>query len=234
MFGKPKIHVPVIMSKKAICLLSGGLDSTVTLYYARSLGYELKALTINYGQLHTVEIKMARKTAAMLGIEHYVLNISLPWKGSALLDKSLPVPQDRDTDASSDIPITYVPARNTIFLSYALSWAEVVGADVVFIGANQVDYSGYPDCREEYFRQVEEVYRLGTKAGVEGHSISIARPLIDHDKKDIVLLGQKLNVPFELTWSCYKGGDKPCNLCDSCQLRKKGFSLAGIQDPLCI
>jgi 7-cyano-7-deazaguanine synthase len=220
------------MNKNAICLLSGGLDSTVTLYYALSQGYHVRALTVHYGQLHTIEIKKAQMTAATLGIEHQILSISLPWKGSSLLDSSIVMPEMRNNPDAGDIPSTYVPARNTIFLSFALSWAEVVGAQKVFIGANQIDYSGYPDCRDEYFEQMQEVYRLGTKVGMQGDFIEICRPLIKKNKKDIILLGQRLNVDFEMTWSCYKGLQKPCNICDSCMLRAKGFEEAGLSDPL--
>jgi 7-cyano-7-deazaguanine synthase len=220
------------MSKKAICLLSGGLDSTVTLYYARSEGYNVKALSLNYGQLHAVEIKKAQKTAAFLGIEHTILSIEMPWKGSSLLDPTIDMPQNRYEFKNNEIPSTYVPARNTIFLSFALSWAEVLDADSVFIGANQIDYSGYPDCREEYLNAIQEVYRLGTKRGIQGNTIKICRPLVNLDKKGIILLGQKLNVPFENTWSCYQGGQEPCKVCDSCILRANGFKAAGIPDPL--
>jgi len=220
------------MNKKAICLLSGGLDSTVSLYYARSEGYEVKALTINYGQLHSVEIKKAQITAGLLGIEHQILEVPMPWKGSSLLDESIEMPLGRTEIAEGDIPSTYVPARNTVFLSYALSWAEASGADSVFIGANQIDYSGYPDCRKEYFAAVQEVYRLGTKVGVDGNPISIEMPLLSLNKRDIIVLGTKLSVPFENTWSCYKGGEQACGECDSCILRKKGFLDAGSVDPL--
>lgn len=217
--------------EKAIVLLSGGLDSTVTAYYAHQHGYAIKALTLNYGQLHTIEIEKARSTAQMLDIEHHVLSLSLPWKGSSLLDSSIPVPEKRE-ETAQDIPSTYVPARNTIFLSYALSWAEVAQAGSVFIGANVIDYSGYPDCRPEYFDAFQKLYVLGTKRGVEGHSITIKTPLLQMDKKQIVLLGKQCHVPFEHTWSCYKGGQTPCRVCDACILRKKGFDEAGVMDPL--
>lgn len=220
------------MNKNAICLLSGGLDSTVTLYYALANGYHVRALTVHYGQLHTIEIKKSQMTTAALGIEHQLLSVHLPWKGSSLLDTNIQMPEGCDDPSSDDIPSTYVPARNTIFLSYALSWAEVVHASAVFIGANQIDYSGYPDCRDEYFTQMQEVYRIGTKVGIQGDPIEIMRPLIKKNKKDIILLGQRLNVPFEMTWSCYKGLEKPCSLCDSCRLRAKGFQDAGLSDPL--
>ncbi len=222
----------LIMNKKGICLLSGGLDSTVSLYYARNQGYDLKALTLNYGQLHSVEIKKAQKTAALLGLEHQILEVPMPWKGSSLLDESIAMPQGRTEFEENDIPSTYVPARNTVFLSYALSWAEACGAESVFIGANQIDYSGYPDCRKEYFDAVQEVYRLGTRIGVTGKPIRIEMPLISLNKEDIVHLGLKLNVPFENTWSCYKGGELPCGECDSCVLRKKGFNSAHCIDSL--
>ncbi len=218
--------------KKAIVLLSGGLDSTVTAYYAINKGFIIKALTINYGQLHDVEISKATATADILNIEHIILPVSLPWKGSALLDKSIPLPKNRNIKSENKIPSTYVPARNTIFLSIALSWAEVVEADAIFIGANQVDYSGYPDCRKEYFQCLQDAFVLGTKKGVEGKPVQINTPLLELDKKDIILLGSKLNVPFENTWSCYNGGNVPCCSCDSCLIRKKGFREANISDPL--
>jgi 7-cyano-7-deazaguanine synthase len=226
------MHEQRIMSNKAICLLSGGLDSTVSLYYALSKGYEVKVLTVDYGQLHSVEIKKAQKTAGILGFEHKILLIPMPWKGSSLLDPSIEMPEGRTAFYDNDIPSTYVPARNTIFLSYALSWAEAVAYGAVFIGANQLDYSGYPDCRQEYFDAMRNVFRLGTKVGVTEQAISIETPLIDLNKRDIILLGSRLNVPFENTWSCYKGAETPCLSCDSCMLRAKGFLEAGIEDPL--
>jgi 7-cyano-7-deazaguanine synthase len=219
--------------KKAICLLSGGLDSTVSLYVARSEGYSPIALSIEYGQRHFREISVARAMTRKLAIPHYFAALSMPWKGSALLDAGIKLPKDRDEKTmSAEIPVTYVPGRNSVFLAMAMSCAETEKADAIFIGANAVDYSGYPDCRPEYLNVFGEAIRLGTKAGVAGWRVEIKSPLIKLSKKDIVLLGQKLGVPFETTWSCYAGDDKPCGACDSCILRAKGFYEAGIPDPL--
>ncbi len=219
--------------KKAVCLLSGGLDSTVSLYVARSEGFEVIALSIEYGQRHFREISAARALTKALVIPHYFAALSMPWKGSALLDMKLKLPKDREEKSmSSEIPITYVPGRNSVFLSMAMSCAEISNAEAIFIGANVMDYSGYPDCRPEYLKAVGEAMWLGTKAGVEGRKIEIRAPLIELAKKDIVLLGKELGVPFETTWSCYAGEDTPCGKCDSCILRSKGFREAGIPDPL--
>ena len=221
--------------KKAICLLSGGLDSTVSLYVARSDGYAPIALSIEYGQRHFREISSARALTKKLVIPHYFSALSMPWKGSALLDAKIKLPTDRDEKTmSEEIPVTYVPGRNSVFLSMAMSCAETEKAEAIFIGANVLDYSGYPDCRPEYLQAVAEAMWSGTKAGVEGRKVEIKAPLIKLTKKDIVLLGQKLGVPFETTWSCYAGDDKPCGVCDSCILRAKGFREAGIPDPLLI
>ncbi len=214
--------------KECIVLFSGGLDSTVTLYYAADKGYVPHLLTFVYGQRHIVEVERAKTIASKLGFEHRIIDISLPWKGSALLDDTIPIPENRTI--GDTIPPTYVPARNTVFLSYAFSWADVIGAEVVFIGANQLDYSGYPDCRSEYLLAMERVFKLGTKRGVDGVDIKIEAPLINLKKSGIVRLGRKLNAPLELTWSCYSGGDEPCGVCDSCILRKKGFEEAGLEN----
>lgn len=219
--------------KKAICLLSGGLDSAVSLYVARSEGYSPIALSIEYGQRHYREIASARALTKKLATPHFFAALSMPWKGSALLDSRLKLPNNRDESAmSAEIPITYVPGRNSVFLSMAMSCAEVERAEAIFIGANALDYSGYPDCRLEYLIGFAEAVRRGTKAGQEGWKIEVRAPLIRLTKKEIVLLGQKLGVPFEMTWSCYAGDDKPCLACDSCILRAKGFSEAGVPDPL--
>ncbi len=219
--------------KKAVCLFSGGLDSATALYVARSEGYELLALTIHYGQLHEREIHSAREIAAGLKIPHEIVAISLPWKGSALLDSSVPMPLRRPLEEmTQEIPSTYVPARNSIFLALASSWAETAKAEAVFIGANALDYSGYPDCRPEYLAAFEEMIRLGTKAGAEGRKIQIKAPLLRLSKKEIIQLGRRLGVPFEKTWSCYQGKGTPCGECDSCRLRAKGFEEAGLKDPL--
>ncbi|MCM8775265.1 MAG: 7-cyano-7-deazaguanine synthase QueC [Candidatus Omnitrophica bacterium] len=220
--------------RKAICLLSGGIDSTTTLYVALHDRYDVHALTIDYGQLHAKEVSCAREIAKNLGIVHYVLPISLPWKGSALLDDQIPIPKGRDrSQMAESIPSTYVPVRNTIFLSLAMSWAEAEGADVVFFGANVQDYSGYPDCRPEYLAAFTRMIWLGTKAGREGGKlISIETPLVQLSKKAIIQLGQTLKVPFEKTWSCYQGLEMPCGECDSCRIRAHGFQEAGMEDPL--
>ncbi len=219
--------------KKAVCLLSGGLDSTVSLYVARSEGYEAIALSIEYGQRHFREISAARALTKALIIPHYFAALSMPWKGSALLDLKIRLPKDREEETmSKEIPATYVPGRNSVFLSMAMSCAETSNAEAIFIGANIMDYSGYPDCRPEYLKAVGEAMWSGTKAGVEGRKVEIRAPLIKLTKKDIVLLGQKLGVPFETTWSCYAGEDSPCGTCDACILRAKGFREAGIPDPL--
>ena len=219
--------------KKAICLLSGGLDSTVSLYVARSEGYSPIALSIEYGQRHSREISFARTLTQELKIPHFIAAMSMPWKGSALLDAKIKLPKDRDEKTmSGEIPVTYVPGRNSVFISMAMSCAEAENAEAIFIGANVLDYSGYPDCRPEYLKAVVAAMWRGTKAGVEGRKIEIKAPLIKLTKKDIVLMGQKLGVPFRTTWSCYAGDDKPCGVCDSCILRAKGFREAGIPDPL--
>jgi 7-cyano-7-deazaguanine synthase len=211
------------MTKKAIVLLSGGLDSTTTLYYAISKGYECHALILDYGQRHKKEIKIAKKIASLAKVPCKVLKISLPWKGSSLLDKSVKLPDRKLSSIKNEIPSTYVPARNTIFLSFALSYAEAVGAKNIFIGANAIDYSGYPDCRPNYFKAFNKMAVLGTKA----RKIKVLTPLINMLKSDIIRLGMKLEAPLHLTWSCYKGGEKPCGVCDSCRLRMKGFDELG-------
>jgi len=218
--------------KRAVVLLSGGLDSTVVTYAALAEGYEVIALTLTYGQLHTTEIDKAKITTSKHNIEHFVVPVSLPWKGSALLDDMIPIPTGRDEDAMSDIPATYVPARNTIFLSLALSLAEVRNATAIFIGANQLDFSGYPDCRGDYFQSAQQLFDKATKQTTEGEKIKIVTPLLDMTKEDIVRFGQTLDVPFEDTWTCYVGGNAPCGTCDACVLRSKGFSAVGIQDPI--
>ena len=212
--------------KKAIVLLSGGLDSATTLYYAKDKGYKTFCLIFDYGQRHSKEIKKAVALAEYSKSEYKKVKISLPWQGSALLDKSIDLPQNRDI-FSDEIPITYVPARNIIFLSFAASYAEVVDAKAVFIGANVVDYSGYPDCRPEFYKAYQEVLKQGLKAGVEGKPIKIYTPLIKKTKAQIIKMGCKLKVPYHLTWSCYKGSKNPCGTCDSCIIRAKGFSVAG-------
>ena len=223
MSRRPKI------SPRAVVLLSGGLDSATTLYDAKSKGYRCHCLVIDYGQRHRLEIRSARAVARSARCPIQLLRIRLPWGGSALTDRRIPVPRGRSLrQMGNGIPPTYVPARNTIFLSFALSFAETIGASAIFIGANAVDFSGYPDCRPAYFRAFRQVTRRGTKAGVEGKPIKIETPLIGQTKAQIIRLGNQLEVPYELTWSCYLGGAKPCGVCDSCLLRAKGFLEAGL------
>jgi 7-cyano-7-deazaguanine synthase len=216
--------------KKAVVLLSGGLDSATALYYAVNEGFHAYCLICDYGQRHRKEIRCAEDIARRSGSVWKVIPIALPWRGSALLDPSAELPRNR-ANIPDEIPATYVPSRNTIFLSFAMSWAEVIGAEAVFIGANALDYSGYPDCRPAYFEQIGSLFEVGTKAGIEGKKIAVRSPLIDMTKREIVSLGKKLGVPFELTWSCYAGGARPCGTCDSCLLRAKGFEEAGYADP---
>ena len=219
--------------KKAVCLLSGGLDSSTALYCAMEEGFKPLALTIDYGQLHRREIESAKQIAKHLEIEHQLISIQLPWGGSALIDPNIPIPVSRNlNEMTREIPVTYVPARNTIFLSLAASFAETRSAQAIYIGANALDYSGYPDCRPEYFQSIETALKQGTKCGVEGSSIKIKAPLLMLRKSDIIRKAFELQVPLEWTWSCYKGGDYPCGVCDSCILREKGFQEAGMSDPL--
>lgn len=225
-------------SLKAVCLLSGGLDSTTCLAYARRDGFECYALSFDYGQRHCVELEAARRVANALGAaDHRVAKIDLRVFGHSALTDNIDVPKGRDEAAMNrEIPVTYVPARNTIFLSFALAWAEVLEANDIFIGVNALDYSGYPDCRPEFIEAFERMGNLATKAGVEGRTrMHIRSPLIQLSKADIVRLGSELRVPFELTHSCYDpdAGGRPCRACDSCLLRAKGFREAGIADPAC-
>ncbi len=217
--------------KQAIVLLSGGLDSATTLFFAKKKGYEISCLIFDYGQRHCKEIFCAQKVARSADCDFKVVKIVLPWKGSSLLDKKLSLPKNRKVDVK-EIPSTYVPARNIIFLSYAASFAESLGAGVIFIGANAIDYSGYPDCRPEFFKAYREVLRRGVKTGVEGRPIQIKTPLIKFTKAQIVKLGLRLKVPYHLTWSCYAGGKRPCGACDSCILRRRGFDEIGAIDPV--
>ena len=205
--------------KKAIVLLSGGMDSAVTLFIAKKRGFKPYCLTFDYGQRHKKEILFAKRTAKTAGAKCVVLKISLPWKKSALLDKNIKVPENTKLIAKENIPPTYVPARNTIFLSFGLSYAEAIGAKAVFIGANAIDFSGYPDCRPQYYRKFNELFKKATKL----KGIKIVAPLLYKTKEDIVKLGRRLGVDFNLTWSCYKGAKTPCGVCDACRLRAKGF-----------
>jgi len=219
--------------KQAIVLLSGGLDSTTMLFYAKAEGYKVSGLVFDYGQRHRKEIDQAKKILKYARCSYRLVKISLPWKGSALLDKKVHMPKNRNLHAMArEIPLTYVPARNIIFLSFAASFAEAIGAKAIFIGANTLDYSGYPDCRPEFFQSFMKTLKKGSKAGVEGRRIKIETPLISLTKAQIIRLGLKLKVPYYLTWSCYEGKKKPCNRCDSCLLRQKGFDELKIKDPL--
>jgi len=220
---------------RAVVLLSGGLDSSTCLAIALSKGREVHALTVDYGQRHRREVEAARKVAKHLGVkDHKVLKVDLAQiGGSALTDTKLSVPEKRSTEEMGrGIPATYVPARNTILLGIALGAAEAIDADEIYIAANAIDYSNYPDCRPEFYEAFREVARFGTKRGVEGRPVRIHTPLIRMTKADIVRTGAKLGVPFELTWSCYHGRAKACGVCDSCQLRLKGFRDADFEDPL--
>ena len=223
------------MSAKAVCLLSGGIDSSTAAAVARSKGCEVYALTFDYGQRHKREIEAARAVAKFLNAaQHVVVSFDLRlWGGSALTDE-IPLPEGRSPEEqAAEIPVTYVPARNTIFLAFALSYAEAVGAESIYIGANQVDYSGYPDCRGEYLKAFERVANLGTKAGVEGRMVfRIEAPLLNLKKSEIIRLGFSLGLDYGLTWSCYAGGELPCGRCDSCLIRLRGFKEAGLEDPL--
>jgi len=216
--------------KKAVVLLSGGLDSATTLYYARDRGYQCHCLAFDYGQRHAGELRRAKAVAGAAGCLYRRLKISLPWQGSALLDRSARLPKGR-VRTLKEIPSTYVPSRNIIFLSFAASFAEAIGARAIFIGANAVDYSGYPDCRPEFYRAYQKALDRGTKTGSENRRIRIYTPLIGKTKAQIIRLGKRLGVPYELTWSCYQGARRPCGRCDSCLLRAKGFQEAGMADP---
>ncbi len=216
----------------AVVLLSGGLDSATTLYFAKSKGFKCRCLIFDYGQRHSKEIESAKRIARRVNCPYRVLKINLPWKGSSLLDKKIRIPDNlrtRELANSQAIPCTYVPGRNIIFLSFALSYAEAIKAGAIFIGAHAQDYSGYPDCRPGFFNAFKKVVSSGTRAGVYGKRIQIKAPLINKTKADIIKLGVRLGVPFHLTWSCYKGGRKPCGECDSCYYRIKGFKEAGIE-----
>jgi 7-cyano-7-deazaguanine synthase len=223
------------MVKKAVCLISGGLDSSVTAFIAKNEGYEIYALSFKYGQRHDKEIQCAKQIVSVVKAKKHVIfdiNLSL-FGGSSLVDKSSQLPLNNTLeDIGKQIPSTYVPARNTIFLSVGLAFAEVVDADAVFIGVTATDYSGYPDCRPEYIEAFQKMVDIATKKGLEGGSIKIKAPLLNMKKSEIIKKGYSLNVPFEKTWSCYSGGKKACGRCDSCLLRLKGFKEAGIKDPL--
>lgn len=220
------------MMKPAIVLLSGGLDSATCLAIARSQGFDCYCLSFNYGQRHCAELQAAERVVKAHGaVEHRVLNLGLAqFGGSALTDTKIAVPTD---GVHPGIPVTYVPARNTIMLSLALAWAEVLGSDDIFVGINAVDYSGYPDCRPEYLAAFERMANLATKSGVEGHKLRIHAPLISLSKADIIRTGAKLGVDYGLTVSCYQADElgRACGVCDSCRLRAEGFAAAGVADP---
>ncbi|OPZ87227.1 MAG: 7-cyano-7-deazaguanine synthase [bacterium ADurb.Bin429] len=218
----------------AVALISGGLDSATAAAMAVADGYTLYALTICYGQRHLREVDAARAVAAALGArEHKVVDIALREIGGSALTADIPVPESRSADEmAAGIPVTYVPARNTIFLAVALGYAEVVGAETLVLGVNQVDYSGYPDCREEFLAAFETLANLATKAGVEGTAhFRVYAPLLHLTKAEIIREGLRLGVDYGLTWSCYAGGDVACGRCDSCLLRLAGFREAGVRDP---
>ncbi len=222
--------------KKAIVLLSGGVDSATAAAVAISEGYEIYCLSFRYGQRNLLELDAAERVAKTLGAkEHLVMDIDLRSIGGSALTDEIDVPKMRgEEDMQAGIPVTYVPARNTIFLSFGLAWAEVTGASDIFIGVNAVDYSGYPDCRSEYIRAFERVANLGTKAGVEGKlNLKIRTPLINMSKAEIIRKGVELSVDYSITMSCYAPTEEghACGECDSCLLRAKGFAQAGIQDP---
>lgn len=215
--------------KKAVVLLSGGLDSTTCLSVAIKEGYEVHAISFNYGQRHKNELECASSIVKHYGLkQHRIIRIDNVG-GSALTDMNIDVP---DYNGTSDIPVTYVPARNIIFLSYAAGFAEVVGAEAIYIGVNAIDYSGYPDCRPEFISAFESMLQIGTKAGIEKNAIKIITPLIKLSKAEIINLAFDNNAPLHLTTSCYKGEVKACGVCDSCVLRLKGFEEAGKKDPI--
>ncbi|MCE3222536.1 MAG: queC [Nitrospira sp.] len=221
---------------KAVVLLSGGLDSTVTAAIAQRDGFRIHCVTVAYGQRHAVEVEQARAVAHALGAAgHVVVEVDLRAFGGSALTADVEVPKNRTQDErSAAIPVTYVPARNTVLLSLALAYAETLEAQAIYFGANVLDYSGYPDCRPEFIHAFETVARLGTKMGVEGRAVEVRAPLLMQSKADIVRYGRELRVPFELTHSCYDPGDggMACGRCDSCRIRREGFRQAGVVDPV--
>jgi 7-cyano-7-deazaguanine synthase len=224
-----------VRMKKAVVLISGGLDSATTAAIAKSEGFDLYTLSFDYGQRHRREIESAKAVAESLSAEdHLVISFDMRKIGGSALTADIDVPLDRQVEEiSGEIPVTYVPARNTIFLAFALSYAETIGAQDIFIGVNQIDYSGYPDCRAEFIEAFEKTANLATKAGVEGtSSFRIRTPLISLTKADTIRRGLDLGVDYSLTWSCYTGGKRACGRCDSCRLRLAGFAEVGAKDPL--
>jgi 7-cyano-7-deazaguanine synthase len=223
------------MQHKAVVLLSGGLDSTTTLAIAQQQGYELHALSFDYGQRHQREVDAAEAVARYYGVtRQQTITIDLRAFGGSALTADIPVPHQRSlADMAADIPITYVPARNTIFLSFALAYAEVTGANDIFLGINAIDYSGYPDCRPEYLEAYQHMANLATKASTQdGRRFRFHAPLLRMGKAEIIRKGIELGVPYHLTWSCYEGGELACGTCDSCLLRLNGFAEVGVQDPI--
>jgi len=221
--------------KNAVVLLSGGMDSTVTLAYALSKGREVIPLSFRYGQRHSRELEAAKAVAKHYGLKnHIIIDLDLAaFHTNALTSKKVKVPKrDSAIEEREGIPVTYVPARNIIFLSIAAGLAETEDADEIFIGANSIDYSGYPDCRPEFFEAFEVALSKGTKVGVEGRGIRVEHPILRMTKAEIVRLGKELDAPLHLTWSCYEGGEKACGRCDSCLLRLKGFQEAGFKDEI--
>lgn len=220
------------MGEKAVIVLSGGLDSTTCMGIAKEKGYDLYPMTFNYGQRHNREVEQAKKVADHYHAQdHKIVDINFfnQIGGSALTDDTIEVPEAVD---EGDIPVTYVPARNMIFLSLASAYAEVIGAELIYIGVSSVDYSGYPDCRPEFIESMNQTVNLATKVGVSDKSMNIKTPLMHLTKAETIETGIKLNVPYSLTTSCYNGAEKACGQCDSCQLRIKGFKEAGIRDPI--
>lgn len=213
--------------RKAVVLLSGGLDSTVSLWWALQREFFCEALTFQYGQRHSRELRSARAVSRLAGVPLHVVRFALPWSGSSLTSRRQALPTRSAHRIGAGIPSTYVPGRNTIFLSFALSLADQIGAEALVIGANAVDYSGYPDCRGPYLRAFEKAARLGSRIGDEGGRLAVVAPLVRLTKAQIIKLGRKLGAPLEKTWSCYAGGKKPCGVCDSCVLRDQGFIEAG-------
>ncbi|MCA1960415.1 MAG: 7-cyano-7-deazaguanine synthase QueC [Desulfomonile sp.] len=232
----PELEATPKTDAAAVVLLSGGLDSTTTLAMARADGYELFAISFNYGQRHLVELEAARRVAAAFRVrEHLIVDVDLRKIGASALTADLDVPKGRSLEEMTHhIPVTYVPARNTVFLALALAWAEALGARHIFIGVNALDYSGYPDCRPEFIQAFTHMANLGTKAGVEGRPFHIHTPLVSMTKGEIIRTGLHLGVDYSLTHSCYdpQPDGRPCGACDSCLLRRKGFQEAGAIDPL--
>ena len=212
------------MKQKAIILFSSGLDSTTVLYYAMSKGYDCHCLIFDYGQKHNKEVDNAKKFAKSLKLNYHVVKTSIPWDMSSLINKDKKIPEHKQIKEGF-VPSTYVPGRNTIFLSYAISYAETIKAKKIFLGINAVDFSSYPDCTPQYLKSMQQVMKA------LNNGIEICAPIEKYSKAQIIKLGTKLKVPYEKTWSCYNGKNKPCGKCDSCKLRAKGFKEAGIDDP---